>query len=195
VRFKVVRGRLRNWIAKNDNVFRSSDFALGACAFVLTALASGVGEELRARGVQIMLAQAGIGIAVLAVALTALAILVGLLGNEYLRILERGDPDGVHGAFQPYRVTATVGGINGFFSLVAALAWVAPTFLPIPAWVLQSLGLATSTGLAVWSIWGTVLLVRLTAFHGEQRARFIDSILEAKRIAAVQKEHASGGQS
>lgn len=166
-------GRLLVWIRENGrDVFVSLDAILGLAAAVGTWFAARYSGSLRLQGQGVLLVEAGLGLAVLAVVLTALSILVAFLGEEYVLVLRKVG-GGVAGAVRPYKVVSVISGTTAVVSLLGALAWdLWPT--------LQPLFLAAGTALTVWSVVGTIQLVHLTAIHGGYRAR-IPEIREAFR--------------
>lgn len=166
------------WLKQNGPAtFRSWDFYLGAGAGVLSALAAGASPAVRTVSVGVLAGEAALGIALLAVALTALAILTGLLNDQFLHVLEV-TPGGVAAALRPYRIIATVGALTTLMSMTGII------LTAVAAWPIVALVIALSTGLAVWGIWGTVELVGLTAFFGVNRARLLGIRRAAEREVA-----------
>lgn len=145
-------------------MFLSIDFILAVLIFVGVFVASLFLPEIQQQGRTLLLVEAGLGVAVLAVALTALSILVAFLGEEYVRILRQTEL-GIAGAIRPYRVIAVVSGSTTLAALVSILLW------QVPGPDLRGLAVALSSGLAVWCVVGTVQLVGITAKHGEYRGR------------------------
>lgn len=111
----------------------------------------------------ILTTEAVIGGAVLAVALTALAILVAFLGDEYIALLERSTT--VRKAILPYRSVATVAGTE----LIVSLSGIVLRSV-LHDWGKDTIG-ALATGLTVCAVIGTVQIVNITARHGIRRAR------------------------
>jgi len=122
---------------------------------------------------------AAIGIAVLTVVLALYAVLATFLVEErYARVL-RDTRLGIEGAFRPYAEIAAVSGLTAVAAIAGLFFW------PIaPAWA-KSFFLATSLGLSVWAIVGTVELVGITSSHGRFRARVpeLRQQQEQKRVA------------
>jgi hypothetical protein len=152
---------------------RSFDFLIGVAAAVAVYAVACASSSVQHSGnlPALLLGFGAIGVAILAVALTALAILVGNMGEEYLRVLEHAG--GMKAALQPFKIVATVAGLTTIVSIGALLLW--------PIERVQPELLATSTGLAVWSTIGSVQLVFMTAFHGAQRGELLDIIRDARR--------------
>lgn len=163
-------------------IFWSVDFVAGVLAFFVSFWAATRSAPLRESAVSIFIAEGAIAVALLAVALTALAILVGLLGPEYVLILENVQGK-VKLALLPYQVVAVVSSLTILLSFGAAVALKVEAPLPVDVVMTQALALGVSVGLTVWGIVGTVQLVNLTAFHGVQRARLIRGLQEARRAA------------
>ncbi len=163
-----------DWVKKyGRRTFMSGDFGLGVVAALGFGVASGLDATLRGRGNDLLIAELGLGIAVVAVVLAALAILVAMLDEMYLRILEYAG--GVRAAVMPYRTVAVAA---AWTSLVAAVGLF--VFDVVPWWARSGL-LALASGLAVWSLYGTVQLVGLTAKHGIWRGDLLGVIRDARR--------------
>lgn len=124
-------------------------------------------------GPVVVLAEAALGTALLAVVLTALSILVAFLSEEYVEFLE-ASPIGIDGAIHPYLLVSSVSGIATVLGLGAAIAWEV-----LPHWS-KAAAVATSTAFTVWAVVGVVELVLVTASHGKQRAR-LPEIRDAAR--------------
>src|SRR4029077_13556666 len=135
-------------------------------------------------GVTILLAELGFGVALLAVVLTALTILVALLGEEYVLLLSR-TALGVKGAIEPYRIVSIVSAVQALCALLGVICWTVA-----PRWG-QAVAMAVPTGLATWAIMGVVMLVSTTAFHGELRSR-MPEIKEAARDALEERRQRQG---
>jgi len=155
-------------------MFWSSDFWAGALTGLLAAIAVSESTELRSKAVEALLVEGGLGVAILAVVLGALAILVSFLGEEYLVVLER-TPGGAAGAFLPYKIVAVVAGFSTLACFISAFTWSL-----CPGW-LQAAGLGLATFASVWALVGTVQLVFITADHGMDRF----DLMREMRQAAV----------
>jgi hypothetical protein len=109
-------------------------------------------------GVVLMATIGAVAAALLAVILTAMAI-IGNISSSYRRalMLEEG---GLKAALAPYQLVAAVCGAT----VLAALAGLALDGLG-PAWV-RAIGAGFMAFLVTWSVLGTVDLVNLTALHG-----------------------------
>jgi hypothetical protein len=170
------------WRQVGQYVFVAWDFAAGVVIGLGIGLATVEVPKLATNGFTVMLAELALGVAVLAVVLTALSILVAFLGEEYVMFL-KGSPLGIRGAIEPYRVISIVTGCQVFAALLAVVCWSLA-----PLWG-QAVALGVVTGLATWSIVGTVQLVNLTARHGYLRSR-MPEIREAARKALRDRQSA-----
>lgn len=105
----------------------------------------------------------GISVAILAVVIAAFAILVAFLTDEYTLVVKEalGSP---RAAFEPYAVVASVAGAAILASGAGIFLWVV-----CPDW-LRAVLMGFATGLAAWSVVGTVQLVGITITHGRHRA-------------------------
>jgi hypothetical protein len=122
-----------------------------------------------------------LGGAILAVILTALSILVAFLGEEYVALLEKSVT--IKGAILPYRQMA---GVAGTLALVSVLGLILGA--SVRDWGRDVIS-ATTCGLAVWTVIGTVQIVNITAKHGSRRAR-MGEIHEAGLRAVQEKKGA-----
>jgi hypothetical protein len=176
---------LRWVLAHRQEIFSSVDFKLGAVTFVIVTVAAGASPNVRAAGVVVLLAEGALGMAVLAVSLTALAILVGLLDDRYRQVLEKAT--GLRAAFTPYQEVAGVAALCALSAIAGAAMWAVELNAPLAAWLRQAVALGFVSGLAVWAIVGTAQLVNLTAFHGTERARLLEGIDHARKEAGVRE--------
>lgn len=144
--------------------FGSTDFVLGLVAGVATfgfALANP--SAARSHHTEILLGVGALGVALLAVVLTAMAIL-GAISPEYRRVLARAKR-GVAGAFMPYRTVAVISGTLILVALAGLLLTEVGNDLT------AALGAGLVALLAVWATWGTVQLTELTSWHTQRQAR------------------------
>jgi hypothetical protein len=163
--------RARPWLA---DLFISVDFGAGILGGIAGYFAITSSDELHKRAIDALLIQAGLGVAILAVALAALAILVSLLGAEYLVVLERAD-GGVSGAFFPYKSVAVVSCLAAIAALGSAFVW------PLASSTVQGLLFGLSTLCTVWALVGTAQLAFITANHGTDRADVLREMREAEQ--------------
>jgi hypothetical protein len=155
--------------------FAASDFVAGLLAGGF-ALGLCISADVRQQGVTILLAQAGVGVAVLGVVSTTIAIFATFFDGNYRRVLDA--VGGLPRALMPYKVVAAVAALSVIGALTIALGW--PTFSPVARAVL----LACSTALTGWAVAGTVSLVGITSFHAEQRAELMRGAEDAESIRA-----------
>ncbi len=170
------------WRQVGQYVFISWDFGAGFLIGIGIGLSADNVPPLETSGFTVLLAELALGVAVLAVVLTALSILVAFLGEEYVLFL-KASPLGIRGAIEPYRVISIVTGSEVFVSLLAVVCW-----SPAPVWG-RALALGVASGLATWAIVGTVQLVGLTAKHGYLRSR-LPEIREVARKALQDRQSA-----
>lgn len=177
--------RVRDWVGSDGrNTFGSLDFYLGvvtaAGSFVGLAISSG----LRDGAGRLLIAEAAMGITILAVVLTALSILVAFLNENYLYLI-RKSRGSIAAAIAPYRTLSVVGGTATIFALVGLFVWpVAPTLVKAALFGLAS-------GFSMWALVGTIQLVGITARHGQLRARMPEIRESAERAIEQRRREAS----
>jgi hypothetical protein len=152
----------------------SWDAGIGVLAG-LGALALASDDAVRAPAVTILLAAAGIGVALLGAVLTAMAIIATFADGHYRRVLEAASGSTAR-AMEPYLIVGFVSAVCTVVSLLLALGW--PTLGAIP----ETVGLALSLGLCAWASAGAVQLVELTIFHAGQRSELLRGIEDADAI-------------
>lgn len=158
------------------------DFQVAIGFGLFTALAA-VHGDVRSQGVTILIAETAIGAGFLAVVLSAMAVFVTFFDKAYRTVLERAHDGNLMEALHPYILVAFVAAGACLSGLITALAW--PALGP---WVAGGL-LAWSTFLMAWTVLGSASLVRLTAWHGTQRAKLmgvVEQAGEARARAAAQ---------
>jgi hypothetical protein len=171
------------WQEVGQYIFIASDFATGIVVGLGFGLAAVNVPTLTTNGFTVLLAELALGVAVLAVVLTALSILVAFLGEDYVMFL-KASPLGIRGAIEPYRVISIVTGTQVLTSLLAVICWALS-----PLWG-RALALGIVTGFAVWAIVGTVQLVALTARHGYLRSRMPE--LREAGVEALERRRREG---
>lgn len=175
----------RSWLGSHWRGLVAVDALFGAIAAVGAAVAVVLSESVRASGVSVLIGETAICVATLAVALTALAILVGLLDNNYRHLLDA--VGGVDEAVEPFQVVATVSCLTTLVAVPTAVLW---NILPV---ALAAGLLALTVWGTVWALWGTVQITNLTAFHGIQRARLHGQIERASEdVAKINERRANG---
>lgn len=149
----------------------SLDFILGFIVTTLLLLNFHNRQLFLQNDTTILVANLALGIAILGVNLTALSILVAFLDDKYLKIIQKSKYQ-IKGTLRPYKIVATVATLASLFSLASLV--VSPVVICQVAFVLFAL----SCGFTVWSIVGTLQIIRITAFHGLMKSR-LDEIPEA----------------
>jgi hypothetical protein len=172
------------------DVVSSIDFVIGVLAFAAALVAAILRDDLVARaGVEVALATTALGGGIVAVALTALAILAGLMTDVFAEALRRSE-GGVRGAMMPYQVVAVLGGLG----VIAGVGCIALGSLA-PHWLLV-LGFASILGLNVWIVVGTLQLVGVTTAIAIQRAKLYEGIdvarAESRRLQAERQSQVAG---
>jgi hypothetical protein len=147
---------------------RTIFFAQDAFLFLASGLAIGWLAELFRKidtdGSTELLAMAAIGLAAVAVSLTALSIFVSLVDSTYLRILDFvTKAGGIAGYLVQYLATALVGVLAVIVGIVGALIYPA-----VGQWTHATL-LGLDAGLVVWAGWGLFLITVDVAAHGINR--------------------------
>lgn len=156
-------------------VFSSLDFQLGLAAGVLAAALAYTRDDLVARtGRELAVASMALGAAIVAVALTALAIIAGLMTDVYAKVLQRVR-GGIRGVVRPYQAVASVAAIGTAGGGVALIAGELVSHHVLP------LGFGLLVGVDVWMLVGTVQLINMTASIGVNRADFYEGIADARR--------------
>ena len=162
-------------------IFVSPDALVGAMLMLGVYFATV--EEPKLRQTHLFDVSVGIGVALLAIAIAALAILAAFLNDDYMRIIQAAHGD-TRQAFEPYLAVAVVSGLATLFSVIGLFVW------PIaPGWA-QSLLMGLAIGFAGWSVVGSVQLVGITATHGRHRFR-IPEIRAAYKQAREEHQESS----
>lgn len=168
-------GRGRSILA----VVGSPDFYLGLpLGFALAGLPL-VYPAVAAQIPTILLASAGIGAALGALVLTAMTVLLSVLGSAYQEMLGRV-PGGVVGTLVPYRQVTAISAAASVAGLAAAMVWPAVSVAGL-RWVVVALPL----GLLCWSVLGCVQVVDQLVMHVANNQRAED--IARRRAAAVAK--------
>lgn len=139
--------------------WKSWDFRVSAVAGIGTVLFALRKDAFGDESVVLLASIAAIAAALLAVTLTAMAIIANI-SSSYRRSLMML-PGGLRGALAPYQLVAAVCGA----STLAPLAGLALVNVSGPHW-LRALGAGLIAFLITWSVAGTVDLVNMTALHG-----------------------------
>jgi len=118
-----------------------------------------------------LFAIAGIGIAALAVALTALSIFVSLVNDAYLRILALNKESGGIGGFVvPYIASALISTLAIVVGTVGGVVYKA-----VPRWA-DATFLGLGAGFAIWAVWGLFQITVGVAIHGLNRYKVAEDL-------------------
>lgn len=159
----MVRRALRIWWTQTGSEFIWSLDIGGAVVIGCAALVGGYFDPTVIAGPSVLTTEAVLGGAILAVVLTALAVLVAFLGEEYVALLQKSVT--VKKAIRPYQAVAAYAGTQVLVCLAAIITWhVADDWG-------RTVMFAVTSGLVVCSVVGTVQIVNITAAHGRRRAR------------------------
>lgn len=168
---------MRSWLDEfGSSTFRAWDFRL-ACAVGVVSAALGFDESVRTSAPPVLLASAGVDVALTATILAALAVFTTLFDSAYRRVLDTAG--GVRDALMPYTTIAFVAGAGTIVSLLSALA--SPY---LGKWV-EAAVLGASMLLTAWTVAGCASLVEQTHFHATQRAKLLRAADEAGGIVAA----------
>jgi hypothetical protein len=172
---------VRSWLhIAGPQTFKSTDFisALIAAAIAF-ALALG-SEAVRGNGLAFLGAVAAIGIALTAIVAGILAIVVALFDETY-RLVLQATKGGWAGAIRPYKTVVVVSVLTTLLSIAGILFWGL-----LFSWI-KAIFLGVAAGMAVWSLWGTVEVVGITAFHGEKRFQLLKTFDDARSLLAERR--------
>lgn len=171
------------WLRQHGaDTFGSTDFLGGVVAGVLVAAyLIRRPAAVDGRSLTILAGVAALGVALLAVVLTAMAILGGF-NRDYQRVLTLVDDEGPTGALAPYQTVAVV------CALTTLLAFAGLVLGPDFPNLWRAIGSGVIALFAFWSTWGTVQLVNLTAFHSKMQSKQRAALDKADRILREKKQ-------
>lgn len=149
-------------------VVGSSDFYLGVPLGMALAGLPLVYPAVTDQIPTILLASAGIGAALGALVLTAMTVLLSVLGSAYREMLRRV-PGGIVGTLVPYRQVTAISAGASVAGLAAAMIWPAATIGAL-RWVIVALPL----GLLCWAVLGCVQVVDQLVMHVSNNQRAED---------------------
>jgi len=167
-----IRSRLREWWGLDGKEIILSADVVGGVIVGVGLFISGYFYPAIVPGKGVLTTEAVVGGAILAVVLTALAILVAFLGDEYVALLQQSVT--VRKAILPYQVVAVIAAAEVLSALVGLIVWGSAR-----DWG-QNAVASVATGLAVCAVIGTVQIVNITAKHGMRRARIPEIRAAAK---------------
>jgi hypothetical protein len=148
----------------------SWDFIVAVIAGAgLGAWAGTDAEFRRDQGTAVLLGQVPINLVLFSVALTALAIVVGLVDDFVVALLEE-EGGGLRAAMQQFQIVAVVGLLGAGVSLCGAAIYGHISAVP------RGFVLGLSMGITVWAGLGALSLVNLVAYFGQVRVRLLRRI-------------------
>jgi hypothetical protein len=147
------------------------------------AVAIGIGAGVLATdhrvdgaAVPVLLAQAGIGVALTSTVLAGLAVFATFFDGAYRTALDLGG--GFRRALAPYVIVAGVSAASAVVGAIAALA------MPSCGATAKAMLIALSFFFSAWALLGAISLTGLTAFHATARARLMRGLEDAREIRA-----------
>lgn len=168
---------MRDWLRHyGRSTFRAWDFSAAAGIGLVSGLL-GLSRAVRAAAPTVLLASAGVDVALTATILAALAIFTTLFDTSYRRVLEAAG--GVRDALMPYTTIAFVAASGTVVSLMSALG--SPY---LGKWA-DAAVIALSMLLTAWTVTGSASLVEQTHFHATQRASLLHGADQADEIIAA----------
>lgn len=155
--------------------FLSWDFFV---AIVCGAAAAGMTSVrvVRESAVTILIAEAAVGVALMAVVFAGMAIFATFYDSTYRRVLDLAG--GFRSAMMPYITVSVVSALSGGVGILGAFA------LPSLGDWTGDLVCGASTLLFAWSVTGVVSITGLTLFHAGERAKLMRGADEAENIRA-----------
>ncbi len=167
---------MRAWVRKyGRGTFRSWDFYVAVVCGVAAYIICG-SKVVRAAAVPVLMAEAAIGVGLLAVVFGAIAVFATFYDPSYRRVLDLAG--GFRSALMPYISVAVISALAGAAGIIGALA------LPALGVFSAKLVCACSTFLFAWSVAGMVSITELTLFHASRRAELMRGADEAETIRA-----------
>jgi len=180
-----MKGAVSRWFREfGAGTFGAWDFKVAAACGLAAGLLSLV-ADVRRDATTVLLASAGVDVALTATILAALAIFTTSFDSAYRLVLEAAG--GVRRALMPYTVVACAAAVGTLVALMAALG--SPDLTKWP----DAVVIAVSMLLTSWSILGTASLVELTHFHATQRAQLMRGADNAEVIRAQRVRAPHGG--
>jgi hypothetical protein len=148
------------------SIIGSTDAVLFLGGGLLVGLLAELYRRVQTDGSVELFAIAALGVAALAVTLTALSIFVSLVNDTYLRILALNrESGGIAGFVVPYIVSALVSALAVLVGTIGAVVYAA-----VPRWA-DATFLGVGAGLALWATWGLFQITVSAAIHGLNRYR------------------------
>jgi hypothetical protein len=161
-------------------IVKSIDFGGALVAFFVALAVALDNDSIRESGEGFLIAIGALGVGLAGLVGAILAILTAWFDENYRTVLER-TKGGWRGAMRPYKITATLG-------LVTALAAMSSLFIwSIANPQLQSVLLALTLALFVWTLIGSIQIFEITFFHGDMRSELMKGMAEARKALARRK--------
>ncbi|MGW6035207.1 hypothetical protein ACWFOS_16260 [Gordonia terrae] len=167
--------------SKLGSVVLSSDFLgmpIGIAIALPTALSESVAESMGSA----FIAACGIAAAIATLVITAMTVLIGIVGPNY-RLLLDNVSGGVPGILRPYRLVAILAVLASLSALCVGILWPLITSFPwLATWLIASAPLA----LLAWSLLGCIQVVLQVAQHfaNNQRAdKLAAEVIDRRRRA------------
>lgn len=175
-------GRWRTAVTSRIGAVALSWDVLGVPIGIATALPTALSAEVAASMGSAFIAACGIAAAIATLVITAMTVLIGIVGPNY-RLLLQNVTGGVVGILRPYRIVAILAVLASLSSLCLGVVWPLVTGLPwVVTWVLASIPLA----LLGWSLLGCIQVVVQVANHfsNNQRADQLAAEVAQRRQGA-----------
>jgi hypothetical protein len=155
-------------------IIKSKDFVAALVVFFPALAIALDNPSIRQAGTGFLIAVGALSVALTALVSAILAILVTWLDETYRKVLQKAK-GGWSGAMRPYKVTATIGLITVLVATISYFIW------SIANPQLQSLLLALTLSLFVWTAVGSIQVFGITFFHGEMKAELLKGMEEARK--------------
>jgi hypothetical protein len=156
-----------------DEVLKSWDFLSAIVVFPVVFAIAFDNTSIRDSGEGFLIAIAAFAVAPTGLVAAILAILTAWFDEPYRKVLETAG--GWRGAMRPYAVTAILGLVTVLVALGSLFIW------NIGNPQLQSILLALTSSLFVWTLIGSIQIILITFFHGEMRSELLKGMEEARR--------------
>jgi hypothetical protein len=158
------------------SIIRSADALLFIGGGLLIGFLAELYRQVDTDGPVELFAIAGLGLAALAVTLTALSIFVSLVTDTYLRILAVNEESrGIAGFLVPYILSALISSLAVVVGVIGAVV-----FSAVPRWA-DATFLGLGAGLALWATWGLFQITVGAAVHGVNRYTVAEGLVKLEK--------------
>lgn len=167
--------------SKIGSVVLSWDCFVGVPVGVAIALPTALSGAVAGSMASAFIAACGIAAAIATLVITAMTVLIGIVGPNY-RLLLENVTGGVVGILRPYRLVAITAVLASLTALCLGIVWPLVTSLPWGAkWAMSAIPLALLT----WSLLGCIQVVIQVARHfsNNQRADALAAEVAERRRA------------